>query len=141
MKLSQTAVQRLTVLANYMDDLSPTFPDKFHMKDWKQTNWVCGTKACAVGWGMTIPAFQQMGFRLGSDDCPFFDGHHNWAAVRKFFDLTERQAEHLFASEWAGAINTPRQWAEHCRAFLRDNSVEDKGFVRFMVKATEPVKV
>jgi hypothetical protein len=141
MTISETAAQRLTTLANFMDGLHPRFPDAFDMGAWTRSNWVCGTRACAAGWGATIPQFAALGFRV-TNDTPYFAGTTKMKAVAKFFDISFAQAEELFDYEWKGVLTTPQEWAEHCRTFLAAHGVKHEvGFDKFMAKAQEPVKL
>lgn len=131
--LSKLAVRRLTKLANYMDKLPEEQAKRFDMFNWfghygehevksKSRAFIkrdCGTKACAAGWACTMPEFKRAGLKIDRDDQPTYKKHHSWSAVQKFFDLHEVHAESIFN---ASSIYTPKQWAKHCRKFIRDNT-------------------
>lgn len=144
MSLSPKAVERLTMLSNFLDDLQPQWPDKFDMKDWHADRALCGTRACAVGWGATMPEFRAAGLRLAygfnsSKRRPAFGALSGREAVCQFFDVTIAQAVTLFSADHAETMETPQQWAAHCRLFIRQHTEAEK-FERFMAKAQEPVK-
>jgi hypothetical protein len=145
MALSSKAVERLTMLANYMDGLHPRWPDKFDMGIWSKGRIVCGTRACAIGWGVQMPEFRAMGLRLREEwngIQPCFNGKTNWAALAEFFDMTERQTEIVFGPDLKDDIETPQAWAAHCRLFISQNTpTSTPDFEKFMAKAKEPVKL
>lgn len=86
--------ERLQQMVTMLRDLSPV-----HHKGFDISDWHCGTSACAVGHACLTPSFQVQGLELqydGSGWMPAFDGETSWYAVEKFFDLSEKDAEHLF---------------------------------------------
>lgn len=108
--LSKLAVKRLTTLANFMDSIPRK---KWKFFDMEHTTFDgCGTAACAAGWAELVPSFKRAGYT-----------YHTSA---RFFDIKEfgRGSEwsQLFFSGDAFACRTPKQWAKHCRKFIRDNS-------------------
>lgn len=143
MSLSHKAVERLTMLSNFLDDLQLHWPDKFDMKDWHVDRTLCGTRACAVGWGATMPEFRAMGLHLAdgfnNSKRPAFGVLLGQQAVCQFFDVTIAQAITLFSVDHAEIMETPQQWAAHYRLFIRQHTEAEK-FERFMAKAQEPVK-
>jgi hypothetical protein len=114
--LSKLAVRRLTKLADYMADLPPEANKHFHMAGagplvlhGKRDLLKCGSSACAMGWAATIPSFRRAGWTSG------------WENEQAFFDINNPSAHYLFYCS-ASSANTPKQWAERCRKFLRDNA-------------------
>ena len=113
MALSKLAIRRLTKLANYMAGLPKRAEKHFNMRDVGPTGHVtktqmlrCGSSACAMGWAATIPSFKRAGWTSG------------WLNEREFFEINRTQAEELF---YDMNIETPKQWAGHCRKFIREN--------------------
>jgi hypothetical protein len=145
MALSQTAMQRLTMLADYMDGLHPRWPDKFDMSVWRKERPFCGTRACALGWGTTMPEFRAMGLRLTTEWprglVPTYQGKTHWEALALFFDIAPKQAETLFSGDLQQSVETPQEWATHCRTFIKLNQQEPEQFKTFMAKVQEPVRV
>lgn len=57
----------------------------------------CDTAACAVGWACSIPELHQQGLYFDAkEEVPVFGAYRNWNAVRAFFELTPKEADHLF---------------------------------------------
>lgn len=143
-QLTPLAVQRLSTLANFMDNLKLGFRQEFDMTKWRTDKTLCGTVCCAAGWGAHVPEFLALGYRVEnkqwSAGIPYFAGETDWMAVKKFFDVTQEQGAKLFDKSLADVIKTPKQWADHCRTFIRENTAAD-AFKAFMAKAQEPVKL
>lgn len=142
MALSKLAVRRLTKLADYMD----TVPrDHFHMRDWvahagdtqiagvhrikkpsdiKAAIVECGMTACALGHAAMIPAFTRAGLVLKRDGFRGFfpalkDTNDGDTTAMRFFDIDMARVDYLFRADH---ITTPKQWAKHCRKFIKENS-------------------
>lgn len=105
---TETAVHRLTVLADFLDAL-PT--GVFNLSNWineevgmdfvsdegtgqiaanlsTEEMHACGATACAFGWACTIPEFQKLGLTLSIyTGFPKFEGKESFPAATKFFDL------------------------------------------------------
>jgi hypothetical protein len=130
--LSKLAVRRLTKLADYMAKLPPQARKHFRMSSWfdhsgadkhpigrfitaKDLSY-CGTTACALGWAATVPSFRKAGLKV---EVAHTFSAHNESIARRFFGLDRNQVGEIF-----GALSkrTPKEWAKHCRKFLRDNS-------------------
>lgn len=105
--LSALAVRRLTKLADYMHRLQLNRKRKFDMARWLSED-ECGTVACAAGWATKVPSLRKEGFRLHQ----FYSSE-----IAKFFGVYWG----LFDSSLAGKIKTPKQWARHCRRFIKEN--------------------
>lgn len=137
MTLSKLAVRRLTKLADYMDALPKEAKNHFDMANWlghegdhnhgfgkfiaQEDPMTCGTTACALGFAATVPSFRKAGLRvaIGSG---FNENvtNKNFRSAQKFFDCSENAAHHLFG--YSMFIQTPKQWAKHCRKFILENS-------------------
>ncbi len=111
----------LTKLANYLDSVEPPkfdmrwFNDNIHNRGPSGNPNVCGTVACAVGYG---PA---AGIEPCHDD--------TWAsyAKREFvgedgyrFDIDSPVFDFLFDSDWEDVDNTPAGAAARIRYFLKN---------------------
>lgn len=83
----------------------------------------CGTAACAVGYAMLLPEFQEQGLTM-QYNAPYFMGLRKWSAVEEFFGLYEFNAFHLFhpdeyRDEGGYSYNpTPAQVAQRIRDFV-----------------------
>lgn len=140
--LSKLAVRRLTKLADYMDGLPRSANKHFNMRAWfiheglddhgllptqsitKRELNLCGTTACALGWAAMCPTFKRLGLGLRADDSVLLKGRNRSFEVisKKVFDLPYYDGfEDLFIYL---DVNTPKQWAKHCRKFLRANAHE-----------------
>ncbi len=106
MALSKLAVRRLTKLVDFMQELPPESKKKFNMSD--MVFHGCGTSACAAGWAETIPSFKRGGYTYWNGDI--------------YLGIDMNQWSHLFSEELALRIRTPKQWAAHCRKFIKANS-------------------
>lgn len=142
---SKLAVRRLEKLAAYMDSLPEGANEHFYMGAWYrhdgdpahapkpgtavQENHLmdCGTTACALGWATTIPEFQNAGLRMnayvstdgGVMGMPVFRNHEEFDAAEKFFRIDGHDSAVLFACT---SVRTPKQWARHCRAYIKANT-------------------
>lgn len=104
--LSEKTITLLTKLAN---ELENKVQDKWlRMDHWAQEGWTeqkCGTTACAIGWATTlVPETELVLTREGGGGCteywgPKLGNRTGWEAVEEAFQLTEDQAEFLFAPE------------------------------------------
>ena len=113
MALSRLAIRRLTKLANYMARLPKRAEKHFDIREagpeenvTKAQLLKCGSSACAMGWAATIPSFKKAGWTSG------------WLHEEEFFAINGTQARELF---YDMSIETPKQWASHCRKFIKDN--------------------
>lgn len=109
MALSKLAIRRLTKLADYMDSLPRSEWKHFDMQETSFHG--CKIAACACGWGERVPGFKSAGYSF-HDSADFFEiseyGHNSeWGQ--------------LFYSKKAFECKTPKQWARHCRKFIKDN--------------------
>jgi hypothetical protein len=72
----------------------------------------CGTVACAVGWAALYKPFNDLGFKLSTEevnyDCMhrsytkcnvFFEGYSSWDAVNNFFNISMQESAYLFVDE------------------------------------------
>lgn len=99
-------------------------PKLFNMSQWaieiEKGRPACGTSACALGWATAIPAFAKAGLRLtqtrdsdkyvtirgmrhrdrGYDENPTY--RRSIRTAERFFDITTKQAEYLFAEDVYG---------------------------------------
>ncbi len=74
---------------------------KDHLSGWEPA-MNCGTAACAVGLACLSGEFasEKLAFhRDGDSIAPVFGGYRHWSAVKLFFGLNEKEAEHLFQSD------------------------------------------
>jgi len=100
-------VERLSKLADVLENLPEeralmrpppgkrTVPTKFKIDTWTS----CGTTACAIGYAAIHPWFTRRGLklqRIGFPTIPVFQGECGGMAIRKFFDLSNRDAFYLF---------------------------------------------
>lgn len=131
--LSAKCVERLTILADYMDSLDDP---KFTMAEVAHE---CGSPACAWGHAKLV-VFKGI-----------VEKHATLISGSKvFFDLPDTEMiGHLFGGLSLG-IKTPQQWAAHCRAFLAEHGVENPPIVNpikrdefkaFMQTVLAPVEV
>lgn len=72
--------------------------DAFDLNDWSR-NGICTTVACAFGWAMRDDWFRAQGLERHGGS-PYYAGERGWRAVRKFFDLSEDEAHHLFHADY-----------------------------------------
>jgi hypothetical protein len=74
--------------------------DNFSIFTWGYETSDCGTVACLGGHATTIPSFRKAGL-MDNSYMPMLDdrGHryHGFAALQRFFSLTEKQTNSLFA--------------------------------------------
>lgn len=131
MALSRLAVKRLTKLADFMESVPR---HRFSMERWfwhkgRHSHLIgptvtrkalehCETTACALGWAATIPLFRRAGLaiqtNLGGTEAPLL-------GATDVFDIDYSAARELFYSD-IEKIKTPKQWAKHCRRFIRENT-------------------
>lgn len=126
---------RLNMLADKLD----TVPErKFNMEHWlkgpldrfsNDPNF-CGSSACALGWGTTIPAFCEQGLRMWRGNTKFgepvwtvglFDGERMISdkaqqAAMMFFDISHEESEQLF---FTGINKTAKQKALEIRRLIK----------------------
>jgi len=118
----ETTYKRLMKLADFLD----TVPRKhFDMNIYVEgirtgdgeykidglINHECGTSACALGWACTMPEFRKAGLRL-SGSMPIYKNWDEQSAAKRFFGITEKEAETLFYSHWDAG---PKAAATRCR--------------------------
>lgn len=129
-KVSAVSRRRLTILANFLDDLPE---EVFYLGSWIHGDTgfssdlgvtslrrdskgflgtvipsemlECGATACAFGWACAIPAFKKAGLRLGmSTAWPIFGGAIGYDAAALFFKLPPSKhdgvAEVLFSPDY-----------------------------------------
>jgi hypothetical protein len=96
-----TGLERLKVLADWLESENVPSGRRFNMNDW-YTQDSCGTAACAIGWGAVCPALNSEGLGLtpstliSRHSYPTFDGHYGTGAAEHFFGITRQEAERLF---------------------------------------------
>lgn len=135
--LSKLAIRRLTKLADFMDALPPEARKHFDMGRWFKHNGMhkvkdevsalrkfdCGTSACAAGWACAVPEFRRAGLTISGNDV-LYDGYSakdSFTALSVFFDIPMTgHLGYLFGN--TDNIRTPKQWAKHCRKYIRDNA-------------------
>ncbi len=103
---------RMIKLADHLETVPP---DNFDMGFWK-----CGTKACAIGHGCTIPSFRRAGLHLSIlEDEPIYKNLHHYDAIAEFFGIPFSDAVDLFSTNNANKYLTPHEMALHIREYLR----------------------
>jgi hypothetical protein len=112
-------------LIRFMDGLNDP---RFSMKDYFHD---CGAPACALGWATTLPEFA---------------AHRNVHPIDMAETLFGKDSYwNLFNGTRHESITTPQQWAEHARAFLKENGWEapsrEQAFSSFMEQVLRPVEV
>lgn len=106
--LSKITIERLTILADFMEGLdAPEF-------DMKIIRHVCGAPACAFGFARHVPALRAVGL---TETASLYDAVFT---PNGFFE----GASYLFVPQRAGDLQTPQQWAAHCRKWLAENGAE-----------------
>jgi hypothetical protein len=94
---------RLLALANFLrDEVSKNI--------FEMTDWVCDSRACAVGWACQIPKFRKLGlsfkFEMLEDDSginmkvnpfPVYKGFEGEDAVKEFFGIEHEDFYNLFS--------------------------------------------
>lgn len=120
-------VENLSILCLYMEGLHDA---GFDMREFYHR---CGAPSCALGWATTIPELVKAGLSksLRHED------------IEKVFGDVYQP---LFNGGVNAHIKTPQQWANHCRAFLREHghevvAPEGETFKRFMNAVLRPVAV
>lgn len=128
--------KRLLKLADYLE----TVPrERFKMSDWSNDKVGCGFAGCAIGWcayAEVVPGFtMKLESDFGTDDftgrtyakpaflLPTYEGVGGYDAVMLAFDVSEKQARHLFgANAYRTVGGTPKQVAKRIRKFVRENT-------------------
>lgn len=96
-------------------------PEHFNIGAWK-----CGTAGCAIGWAAQDPGFIEQGLHLenvyeGVVEPVYWIGDErldNFDAVEVFFELTQNQAFHLFASHAYNEFATPQDVINRIKELL-----------------------
>lgn len=122
--LSKTAKDRLTKLANFLEEYVQD--DWFNLDDWATPGFTekeCGTVACAVGWAPAC--FPNSGFELTPHPqypYPKFEDLVGIAAAECFFDIDAKSAVYLFMSySYPREENTTKEEVvERIRTFVED---------------------
>lgn len=118
----RTTIRRLETLATFLETKVPR--KHFDMgRFWNvgpdQDLGDCGTAACALGWGTTIPVFRKIGFRpaVGWSSVVLGDntGCHAGADL---FGITFAQSRDLFDDHRGD--ETPKQVARRIRRFVAE---------------------
>jgi hypothetical protein len=105
--------ERLERLAGLLERYRDCDAPRFDLQSWGKTEtrrrgflwsrqYVCNTKACAVGLACGSGIFAKDGLSYVTDKTtreitPIFHDHEGWSAVKAFFDLDQGQAVTLFA--------------------------------------------
>jgi hypothetical protein len=127
--------KRLLKLATFLR----TVPKKqfnynvFIGRGWKGTSDLsCGTKACALGWAATMPAFRKLGLQIvpiheGSPEAggsvTLKDGRGAFYSAMEVFGLNFFEAVRLFAPDSATERKaTPKQVAKKLEDFVANRS-------------------
>jgi hypothetical protein len=141
MALSKLAVRRLTKLAEFMAKLPASANKHFDMGMWFEHEGDhnhefgrtlsrddlkhCGTTACALGWGATMPYFKKLGLTVDpSLGSLRFRGRASidpMLIAAQVVNITVSEAVDLFGGH-LDAVKTPKQWARHCRKFIKENA-------------------
>src|SRR5437899_8869241 len=109
MNLTNEQVKNLNILADFMDGLNdPNFTMSRFING-------CGTPACALGWACKAPALAGKGLDLS---IVANGGFPTVQLAERVFGTYEEVFSSLGSS---GRIETPKEWAAHCRAFLKEN--------------------
>ncbi len=132
--------RRLLKLADFLDKLPP---DKFDFSKWVGNDWQgkpnlsCGTRACALGWGCTIPSFRKAGLVLKPNpdtysDYKFIPGlkgnesglDGTYRAGRVIFGLVRSEFKRLFTTDSEiSHLNdnaSSKQVAKEIRKFVKE---------------------
>jgi len=141
MALSKLAVRRLTKLADFMASLPKSADRHFDMGMWfahegdhthnfsgnalsRDDLKLCGTTACALGWGATMPYFKRLGLTVSTTNGALrFRGKydpHPMVLAADICDIEITQAIYLFDSR--SQVRTTKEWAKLCRTFIKENS-------------------
>ena len=132
----------LRILADFLD---AGVPGRFDMNLYLVEE-VCGTRACALGWGTTIPALRERGLtRRGS--YPTCSGAQGMDAAIEFFGIDGGEAMRLFGCNhtWSREWNSPKEAAAEMRLFLAEKGYYQAGasdaFERFKARILAPLPV
>lgn len=141
-------LKRLEMVAKKLDSVPH---HQFNFARWVGADWKgnsdlsCGTTACALGWGTTIPALRKAGLRLiqnpyngkGAEvrlakDYPNgkpkegedFYLHTSLEAAQEIFCITREEAKFLFLPGYShlSIVATAKGVADHIRAFIVSQS-------------------
>jgi hypothetical protein len=131
--------ERLLTLAAFLDTVEPA---KFDLKTWRIKTEIpvegaagvyfeaksdvtdselegCGTTACAVGWACLMPEFIKEGLSY-KNHSPTYDKSTSWEAVTRFFGISYREADVLFAvSCYESCKAGPHEVAERIRTVVK----------------------
>lgn len=109
---------------NISSDLGP--------KEWKkgEKKLECGTAACALGWGTTIPSFRRAGLKLMPGlvrlDHEDGDSDFGFEAGVSFFGITYGESEYLFSPAGGEGNATPKQVAKKIEKFVEKRIRENE---------------
>lgn len=133
--------RRLLKLASFLKKLPR---ERFDYSCWVRTNWKgkpdfsCGTKACAMGWATTIPAFRRLGlymYYLGEDAGGRIrlkrkgqrDIYGGFDSAGALFHLNNDDAVFLFSATTTNEFKaTPKQVARKLEKFVAKREKELK---------------
>lgn len=142
-----TSKEKLLTLAAFLKTVPP---ERWDYSNWVNSDWQgkldlsCGTKACALGWAATIPAFAAAGLTLrivsranrhgylGTVDFTIDSHTYNGTdAAAKFFGIPYWAADRIFSRPaWLDAWNrddpsnnvTAVEVAEYIEQYVADRS-------------------
>ena len=91
--------------------------------DWNGAqNLSCGTKACAMGWAATMPAFRRLGLYLDRNGQPIIDTPEHsldvFGIARELFAVSLEDARWLFFPSDDEIDATPKQVARKIERFV-----------------------
>jgi hypothetical protein len=127
--MNATGKRRLLKLADFLHDLprSKRFSMATFAGSVKDGRPECGTDACAAGYAACIPSFRRAGYALvrrrGNEIEPKFKRSFGFDAIRRFFDLNERESFELFG--WFNPTtgmwnpNSPTKTAQRIRRLVK----------------------
>lgn len=113
-------LERLQILVDFLEKTPPLQKD-FNMKVWKHS---CGTSACAVGHGASIPALANEGLKLVEGGVhiisltPEYLGIRHIEGVALFFEMYEIDANFVFAPTYYDSCPTPQIVAARIREYI-----------------------
>jgi hypothetical protein len=105
------------MIVQKLREVAKNEPERFNFSRWVGEDWggkkdlSCGTQACALGWGTTIPYFQRLGmklqklYRVPAVVCPTtknkYTGHYYMSlhTAETIFLLSWDEARYLFTSD------------------------------------------
>lgn len=127
--LTERNVNNISTLIHFMDGLKDA---KFTMQYFQHE---CGSPACALGWAATIPELKAVGLISPQElTYPFAMAREVFGSGRELFSASI-------------SVDTPQQWADHARAFLKSQghkvtprtAAQADDFTRFMDAVLRPV--